>query len=84
MQVPATIDILQGRKKLKVPEIRVWCHPHKRPDFKEEDDGNDYYESFPTFEAALAFIIEHPEAETVPLVAFQGYELNLWAMEGKT
>jgi hypothetical protein len=37
----------------EVLEYRVWCHPeHNTPD---EDDGSDYFYSFPTYAEALAF-----------------------------
>src|SRR3974377_1353527 len=37
----------------EVLEYRVWCHPERgAPD---EEDGNDYYHSFATFEEAAAF-----------------------------
>jgi len=75
MRVPATTDLIQSEKKIKVPEIRVWCHPHKIG-----KAGSDYYEIFGSFKEALGFIKKHKEAEEVPLIAFGGFELNLWAM----
>jgi len=84
VNVPATKDMIQeveGNIE-NTPEIRVWCHPHKI-----EENGSDYYYTFPTFSDALQFIQTHPEAEDVPLVAFRGYELNLWdinqSLQGK-
>ena len=77
MRVPATTDVLQEvHGDLEIPEIRVWCHPHKIG-----KTGDDYYQVFATFKEALGFISSHPEAEDIPLVAFKGYELNLWDME---
>jgi len=77
MRVPATTDMIQEVEgKLDVPEIRVWYHPHKIG-----KDGPDGYEVFPTFKEALAFIENRPDAEESPLIAFRGYELNLWDME---
>lgn len=77
MRVPATTDMIQEVEgKLDAPEIRVWCHPHR---IREE--GEDHYSVFESFKEALAFIEDHPDAEDSPLVAFRGYELNLWDME---
>ena len=77
MIVPATIDAIQEAvgKFETIPEIRVWVHPHKIG-----SQGSDTYITFSTFLEALVFIEAHPEAEKVPLVAFRGYELNLWDM----
>lgn len=58
------------------PEIRVWCHPHYI-----DQKGDDYYCKFKSFTAALKFIKEHKEAEDQPLIAFKGYELNIFALE---
>lgn len=72
MIVPATTDVIQKVcGKLEMPEIRVWVHPKL---------GSDDFVTFVSFGTALAFIKEHPEAERVPLLAFRGYELNLWEM----
>lgn len=77
MRVPATTDILQEtRGNLEVPEIRVWVHPHR-----VYEEGEDHYEVFESFEQALEFAGEMPGAENTPLVAFRGYELNLWEMQ---
>lgn len=44
-----------------VLEYRVWCHPENgAPD---EDDRNDYFYSFASYEEALAFSAETPGAE---------------------
>ena len=79
VNVPATTDVLQDRelggRMLRVPEIRVWSHPGHIG-----RSGSDYYHTFATFAEALKFINEHPEAERVPLVAFAGYELNLFML----
>lgn len=77
VKVPATKDLIQeveGNREI-LPEIRVWCHPHRI-----NEAGDDYYYVFPTFLEALDYIQTHPEAENDPLVAFKGYELNLWAI----
>lgn len=77
MRVPATTDVIQEVDgNLECPEIRVWVHPHKIG-----EDGEDTYFVFEGFEQALEFIETHPEAEESPLIAFRGYELNLWDME---
>jgi len=76
MRVPATIDMIQQTESNSwVPEIRVWCHPHK-----VEEEGEDFYEVFESFAEAVDFCGSHPKAEDVPLIAFRGYELNLWEM----
>lgn len=76
IKVPATEDIIQSTDgNLAVPEIRVWCHLHK-----VGKSGDDYYQVFDSFTEALDFIAKHKEAEDAPLVAFRGYELNLFAM----
>lgn len=76
MRVPAMRDIIQEvYGKLEVPEIRVWVHPHKIG-----REGADEYAVFLSFAEALAYIKAHPEAERGPLVAFGGYELDLWGM----
>jgi hypothetical protein len=75
--VPATKDLIQeSRGNLEVPEIRVWCHPH----FLEES-GGDYYEVFDNFREAIEFTKTNRRAEKVPLIAFRGYELNIFDMK---
>lgn len=77
MNVPACVDAIQReRGNLEVPEIRVWCHPHR-----VGKNGDDYYEVFESFEKALEFMKSHGEAEKVALVAFRGYELNIFGMK---
>lgn len=77
--IPFCNDLLQEcREYLRTPEIRVWCHPHKI-----NQSGDDYCETFTTFEQAEDFIKKHPEAESVPLIAFAGKEINLYAMLNK-
>jgi hypothetical protein len=73
MNIPAAIDLMQGRKSLRTPEIRVWCHPHRI-----DKSGDDYYLRFSTFKEAEDFIKEHPEAEDSPLIAFRGLEINIY------
>ena len=75
VEVPSTKDLTQRKEKLEIPVIRVWCHPHRIG-----KSGDDYYKVFGTFSQALAFIKRHREAEKVPLIAFRGRELNLWAL----
>jgi len=74
LKIPALKDITQetGGKLVK-PEIRVWCHPH----FNNEK-GEDYYIVFDTFDEALRFCEESKVAESVPLIAYGGYEINLF------
>ena len=76
MQIPSTIDMTQNSEKLTTPEIRVWCHPH----FIGKE-GEDYYKVFFSFARAENFIKKHKEAERIPLVAFRGYEVNLYQIE---
>ena len=77
MKVPTTKDVTQEPKKLKTPEIRVWCHPHVI-----DKRGSDYYYVFDSFRDAETFCKEHKEAE-VPLIAFDGYEFNLYEYKSK-
>lgn len=76
IKIPALIDIMQNKKKLEVPEIRVWCHPHK-----VGLPGDDYYIPFQSFEGAMKFIKTYKGAERVPLLAFRGYEINLFELK---
>jgi len=77
--VPVSRDMVQmAEGDLDVPLIRVWCHPHNA---RPPRDGDDYYVEYMTFRGALRFIETHLEAERVPLIAFRGYEINLWGLE---
>lgn len=77
MEIPSTKDLIQETKgNLGVPEIRVWCHPERIG-----KTGDDYYNVFETFKEALSFIKNYKEAEEVPLIAFRGYEINLWEIQ---
>jgi hypothetical protein len=78
MNIPSTHDLTQHKKKLQTPEIRVWCHPH----FIGKT-GDDYFKIFPSFEMAEKFIAKHDEAEDVPLIAFRGYEINIYEIENR-
>ena len=69
--VPATIDFHQRKQKLKTPEIRVW--------FRGKGDAD--YKTFDSFEEAESFIKSNSNAEDVPLVAVDGYELNIFDMK---
>ena len=76
-KISVTQDVLQEEKKLSMPEIRVWCHPNK---------GSDFYEEFDSFDSAMAFIEENEDnynfwPEKIPLVAFDGLEINLWSIK---
>lgn len=77
VNVPATKDLIQESEgNLTIPEIRVWCHPHHIG-----ESGGDYYNVFNSFMKALAFIKKHKEAERVPLIAVNGYELNIFEVK---
>jgi len=77
MEVPAMKDVIQEvGGNLEIPEIRVWCHPPK-----VGKSGDDYYEVFFNFPEAMEFIQTHQEAEDYPLIAFRGYEFNLWEVK---
>lgn len=72
--VPATIDLIQEVEgNLEVPEIRVWCHPHKI-----NKSGDDFYQKFYSFKEAIHFVEIRPEAERSILIAFRGYEFDLF------
>jgi hypothetical protein len=83
VNVPSAIDVMQSKKPIEdIPEIRVWCCPHRQiGGIKPEQKGDDYYEVFGSFKEALAFIDKHPEAENEPLIAFKGFELNIFDMK---
>ena len=78
MELPNLIDDIQSfnKKNLDVPEIRVWSHPHYI-----EKEGEDSYEVFDSFEEALRFIKSNPMAEETPLIAFRGYEINIFLIQ---
>jgi len=69
--VPATIDWDQRKRKFKTPEIRVW--------FKGKDGAE--YKTFESFDEAESYIKLNPGAERLPLVAMDGYEINLYDMK---
>lgn len=74
LNITQTVDIIQeGDINLIIPEIRVWSRPYKigKP-------GNDYFDVFESFREAHQFIDGHPEAEEAPLIAFQGYEIDIY------
>jgi len=75
MEIAVTKDVLQEETGLGRPEIRVWCHPHKIG-----ENGSDTYEVFDSFKDAEYFIKSHKDAEETPLVAFGGYEIDLWSL----
>ena len=77
MNVPVTVDVLQEIDgNLDMPEIRVWCHPRwiDRP-------GDCYYHKFPSFRSAMGYIKRTKSAERHPLIAFRGYEFDLFAVK---
>ncbi len=65
-KIAVSQDVIQQTEgKLKVPEIRVWCHP--------TEGGSDFVETFDSFKEAMEFIKEDNKdfrAEDVPLIAF--------------
>lgn len=69
--VPLLKDVTQSKRIIEVPEIRVWIH---------NTEGDDYYKVFPNFNEALAFCEKNKDAEDNPLIAFKGYEINLWGL----
>jgi hypothetical protein len=69
-------DIMQFKKKLETPEIRVWVHP--------PEGGDDYVQTFDSFKEAIKFTKTNKGAESVPLIAFRGFELNLFEGADKT
>jgi hypothetical protein len=71
-------DIMQHKNKLHYPEIRVWCHPHAIG-----KNGSDYYYTFDNFAEAFNFINRHTEAEDIPLIALEGYEINIFTLRDK-
>ena len=76
MNIKSIKDIIQQTNgNLLTPEIRVWNHP--------AEGGDDYYYTFDTFQEALNYIKNHPEAENTPLIAIHGYELNIFDLEEK-
>jgi hypothetical protein len=81
VNVPATIDMIQeyGEMIIDVPEIRVWVHPSE-----VGKKGEDYYTTDKTFKSALKFILDTPGAEDVPLIAWKGYELNIFDVHEAT
>ena len=79
IEIPCLHDMIQETEgNLTIPELRVWIHP---------GDGDDYFEVFDTFNEALDFIKGYSGkgyVEPVPLVAFRGYEINLFEIEPST
>jgi len=71
--VPATIDWDQRKKKFKQPEIRVWWRGSEGATYK----------TFDSFDDANDFIKSHPGAEKIPLIAMDGYEINIYDMKKK-
>lgn len=74
----ATEDVIQkATEKFKIPEIRVWCHPHRIG-----KEGDDHYMVFKSFKDAFRMIELNPDlTEDIPLVAIGGYELNLFELK---
>jgi hypothetical protein len=62
----------QDEEPLIIPEIRVWIHQ-----VGKDDD----YEVFKSFEEAIWFILRNDNAERQPMLAFAGYEFNLYGIQ---
>lgn len=75
VEILACKDVTQTKKQLKIPEIRVWNHPHYIG-----KKGEDYYYVFDTFKEAYHYQKTHKEAENTILLAINGLELNLSAI----
>ncbi len=74
LEITQLKDVIQETEgNLDVPEIRVWCHPHK-----VGKSGDDRYEVFSSFKEAHDFIESNDEAEESPLIAFAGHEINIY------
>lgn len=77
MEIRTTDDITQEEEIIDIPEIRVWCHPERIG-----EPGERYCEKFNGFKRALKFIEEHKKlTEAEPLIAFRGYEINLFKIK---
>jgi len=79
--IPYAKDLTQYKNKLEIPEIRVWCHPR--------NGGDDFYYTFESFQKAMKFIkraekIKSYRAETIPLIAFRGLEINIFSEDIKS
>ena len=78
-KIRGMIDVIQeAGRKLKRPQIRVWCHPTK--------GGDDYYYVFNSVPKAYGFIfkvasdpkrLKKEVPEIHPLVAYKGYEMRI-------
>ena len=80
LKITQLIDVIQEADgDLTTPEIRVWCHPHRIG-----LSGDDDYQVFDSFKSAHEFIDSHPEAESSPLIAFKGHEINIYPSETMT
>jgi len=75
INIPVLIDVIQKYGTLcKIPEIRVWCHPHHL-----KKQGDDYYYVFESFKDAFEFIKDNkPLADAIPMIAYNGYEINIF------
>lgn len=79
LEITQLIDVIQECEgNLEIPEIRVWCHPHRAG-----KSGDDNYEVFDSFKEAHEFIANNPEAEENPLIAFLGHEINIYPEDKK-
>ena len=79
MEIQISNDASQDKKIIEIPEIRVWCHPERIG-----EPGTKYFETFKGFKRALEFINAHKKLTDIhPLVAFKGYEINLFKIKTK-
>ena len=71
---PASVAAGGGYVWDAVLEYRVWCHPERgAPD---EDNGNDYYYSFATYQDALEYADENPGTEKPLALIRQDEHIN--------
>lgn len=80
--IPMLNDMIQQYGDvLDTPEIRVWVHPC--------NGGDDSYEIFKSFKAALTYIDKNKNSdnfrtEVHPLIAFHGWEIDIFALPNPT
>lgn len=55
-----------------------WNERHKNWYDNNELEGDDYYYVFESFEKAMKFCKTTSNAESVPLIAYDGYEFNIF------
>jgi len=76
VEVSAMKDAIQESNGLKmIPEIRVWHHP-----LKAGRKGQDCYVVCESFKEAIKHIGSSDDAEEHPLIAFKGWELDIFTI----